>query len=70
MFTYRNIQESRVHAQKAQISSQNMEEIGQITLTIARKTELETIAMRVVTLITLCFLPATFICVRSQSLQR
>ena len=63
MFTYRNIQESRLQAQKAQISAQNMEDMTQVMYKIARKTELETIAMKVVTVITLFFLPATFICV-------
>lgn len=63
MFTYQNIQSSEKKAEKAQQSAENMEDMTEIMFKVARKTERETVAMKVITLVTLFFLPATFICV-------
>ena len=56
MFAYNNIQESQAHAH-------DMGQMTRVMYKIARKTELETIAMKIVTVVALFFLPATFICV-------
>lgn len=56
MFAYRNIQAS-------QASAKEMEDMTAVTYRIALKTEKETVAMKIVTLVTLLFLPATFVSV-------
>ena len=63
VFTYQNIQESRRQASKAQVYAQNMEDLTAVTYEIAQKTQRETVAMKIITLVTLFFLPATFIAV-------
>src|SRR5690242_946234 len=55
---------ARELAEKAQKSADNMERITQHMREIALKTEHETVFMRVITLVTLFFLPATFVSVR------
>jgi hypothetical protein len=50
-------------AQKAQLSADKMEKMTEQMRHIAKKTEKETISMRIVTLVTLFFLPGTFISV-------
>ncbi|ETS74007.1 hypothetical protein PFICI_13873 [Pestalotiopsis fici W106-1] len=54
---YRNVQISTIYAQSAQASAKRMEEIAGIT-------EKETASMHIITLVTLVFLPGTFIAVR------
>ena len=48
---------------KAQLSADNMESMTSEMSEIARKTKQETVLMRIITLITLFFLPGTFISV-------
>ena len=50
-------------AQKAKLSATRMEEMTQEMHEIARKTKVETVSMRIITLVTLFFLPGTFISV-------
>ena len=50
-------------AQEAQLSARNMETMTHDMHTIAQKTKQETISMRIITLVTLFFLPGTFISV-------
>ncbi|KAI9671709.1 MAG: hypothetical protein M1831_003237 [Alyxoria varia] len=54
MFSYLSIQNS-------QTSAKEMEDMTALTLRIAIKTEKETVAMKLITLVTLLFLPATFV---------
>ncbi|KAI9709969.1 MAG: hypothetical protein M1820_003047 [Bogoriella megaspora] len=67
MLDYRNMEASKLLAMKAQISTEKMEgmteDMHKMTKDmhiIAGKTERETVSMRIVTLVTLLFLPATF----------
>src|SRR5438034_312840 len=50
-------------ARRSQISADRMEKITEEMRSIAKKTERETVSMRIVTLVTLIFLPGTFISV-------
>jgi hypothetical protein len=50
-------------AQEARLSAQNMETMTHDMHIIALKTKQETISMRIITLVTLFFLPGTFISV-------
>lgn len=50
-------------AQKAQLSADKMEKMTQEMHEIAKKTERETVSMKIITLVTLFFLPGTFISV-------
>ena len=63
MFTHQSIHESQQQARKAQETADNMQDMTQIMGRIARRTEQETVVMKIITVVTLCFLPATFICV-------
>ena len=77
MLEYKNMQASKVLAIKAHQSTHNMELIARETQSstinmerstqdmheIARKTKQETVSMRIITLVTLFFLPGTFISV-------
>jgi len=54
---------SRLLTKKAQLSADNMESMTSEMSEIARKTKQETVLMRIITLITLFFLPGTFISV-------
>ncbi|KAH9834314.1 mitosis inhibitor protein kinase swe1 [Teratosphaeria destructans] len=58
---YRNIQ-------KQQVSAQNMELMTQEMHIIAQKTKVETVSMRIITIVTMFFLPGTFISVNGPSL--
>jgi len=58
---YRNIQANKHLAQKAQNSADKMELLTEEMHEIAKKTEQETVSMRIITLVTLFFLPGTFI---------
>ena len=63
MFTHQSILESQRQARKAQKTAKNMEDMTEVMFHIAERTEKETVVMRIVTVVTLFFLPATFICV-------
>ena len=63
----RNMEASKVLADKAHESTRNMEAITHEMHIIAQKTKQETVSMRVITLVTLFFLPGTFISVRYRS---
>lgn len=58
------MQSNRLFARKALLSSKNMELLTEDMHTIAQKTKQETVSMRIITLVTLFFLPGTFISVR------
>lgn len=54
---------SNKYAEKAQLSAINMENMTQKMSDIAEKTETETVSMRIITCVTLFFLPGTFMAV-------
>lgn len=56
ILNYESTKANQLLAEKANASAQNME-------LIAQETKLETVSMRVITLVTLFFLPGTFISV-------
>lgn len=58
---------SKVLAGKAHESTRNMEAISHEMHRIAQKTKQETVSMRVITFVTLFFLPGTFISVRCRA---
>ena len=60
---YRNTEASMILAMKAQQSTENMEVMTKDMHVIAQKTKQETVSMRIITLVTLFFLPGTFISV-------
>jgi hypothetical protein len=57
------MQATKFLAEKAQESAENMESMTREMHTIAQKTKIETVSMRIITLVTLFFLPGTFISV-------
>jgi hypothetical protein len=63
---YRNTEASMLLAMKAQQSTENMEVMTKDMHVIAQKTKQETVSMRIITLVTLFFLPGTFISVSQQ----
>ena len=65
---YRNMESNKLFASKAQLSTENMESMTQEMHEIAQKTKQETVSMRIITLVTLFFLPGTFISVSTLSL--
>ena len=58
---YQNMEANTAFAKEAQISAGRMERMTQDMQNLTRKTALETVLMRVITLVTLLFLPATFV---------
>jgi hypothetical protein len=60
------MQASNSLAEKAQLSTEKMESMTKEMHGIARKTQVETVSMRIITLVTLFFLPGTFISVRPE----
>merc|ERR1711939_1159859 len=58
---YQNIEASGDLARRSQVSAQNMEVMTREMHVLARKTTQETVSMRIITLVTLFFLPGTFI---------
>lgn len=58
-----NIEASQLLALKAQESTENMEVMTKDMHILAQKTTQETVSMRIITLVTLFFLPGTFISV-------
>jgi len=67
LMEYKNTEASRYLAQKAQESAQKMEKLTFHMHEIAVKTEKETVSMRIVTVVTLFFLPGTFVSVSTTS---
>lgn len=63
MLQYRSTEASRLYASKAQISAERMEIMTREMHVIAQKTKVETVSMRIITWVTLFFLPGTFISV-------
>ena len=60
---YKSIQANEYFAKKSQQSADNMEIMTRKMRVTAEKTERETVSMRVITSVTLFFLPATFLAV-------
>lgn len=58
---YQSMQASENFAKKAQVSAEKMEAMTVEMHSIAQKTKQETVSMRIITLVTLFFLPGTFI---------
>ncbi|KAF2687075.1 hypothetical protein K458DRAFT_333138 [Lentithecium fluviatile CBS 122367] len=58
---YRGVKANEAFARRAQVSAARMEMMTEAMHDIAKKTEQETVSMRVITSVTLFFLPATFI---------
>ncbi|KAF2813082.1 uncharacterized protein BDZ99DRAFT_382142 [Mytilinidion resinicola] len=58
---YRSMKASEFFARKSQLSAHHMEKMTTSMHEIARKTKQETVSMRIITLVTLFFLPGTFI---------
>ncbi|KAF2139611.1 uncharacterized protein K452DRAFT_275029 [Aplosporella prunicola CBS 121167] len=58
---YRSMEASRSLAEKTQLSADNMEIMTRDMHDIAQKTKQETVSMRIITLVTLFYLPGTFI---------
>ncbi len=59
----RSAESSRIYAMKAFVSAEKVEAMTEAMHEIAHKTERETVHMRIITVITLLFLPGTFISV-------
>jgi hypothetical protein len=57
------IETSKALSKKAQISTERMERVTDSMHDIAKKTKQETVSMKIITLVTLFFLPGTFISV-------
>jgi hypothetical protein len=66
---YRNTEASMVLAMKSQQSTENMEIMTKDMHIIAQKTKQESVSMRIITLVTLFFLPGTFISVSQRPFQ-
>ena len=60
---YQSMKANKKLTEKAQLSTDSMEIITQDMHTIAQKTKQETVSMKIITLVTLFFLPGTFISV-------
>lgn len=60
---YQTMETSKLLAERSQVSAQNMEELTRNMEELARETKEETVSMRIITLVTLIFLPGTFISV-------
>lgn len=59
---HRNVQANKDLANRAQESQEHMERLTKHMSSLAEKTQQETVSMRIITLVTLFFLPATFVC--------
>ncbi|EPE29986.1 hypothetical protein GLAREA_01146 [Glarea lozoyensis ATCC 20868] len=58
---FKNMESNKLFASRAQLSTANMETMTESMHQIAIKTKKETVSMRIITLVTLFFLPGTFI---------
>ena len=63
LLEYRSMVANKLLAEQAQVSARHMEDLTQDMHEIAVKTKQETVSMRIITLVTLFFLPGTFISV-------
>jgi hypothetical protein len=61
---YRNVEATKLLTLKAQVSADHVEFMTQSMHELAEKTKQEAVSMRIITLVTLFFLPGTFISVR------
>jgi hypothetical protein len=61
----RAVESSRIYAKRAQLSTDRMERMTDAMFELAKKTQQETASMKIITLVTLFFLPGTFISVRT-----
>jgi Mg2+ and Co2+ transporter CorA len=59
----RAVDSSRIYAKRAQLSTDRMERMTDAMFEISKKTQQETVSMKIITLVTLFFLPGTFISV-------
>jgi len=57
----RAVESSKIYAKRAQLSTDRMEKMTDAMFEIAKKTQQETVSMKIITLVTLFFLPGTFI---------
>lgn len=57
---------NKLLVEQANVSARHMEDLTQDMHEVAIKTKQETVSMRIITLVTLFFLPGTFISVSSQ----
>ena len=60
----RAVESSRIYAKRAQLSTDRMERMTGAMFELAKKTQQETVSMKIITLVTLFFLPGIFISVR------
>ena len=60
---FHNTQSNTLLATESRASTKNMEDMSLEMNKIARKTKTETVSMKIITLVTLFFLPGTFISV-------
>lgn len=60
---YRNTEAHKLNAQKSQLSSDTMEIMTTEMHNLAIRTTQETVSMKIITLVTLFFLPGTFVSV-------
>ena len=58
---YQNMQANENFAKKSQASAQRMEDMTEDMQKLTRKTAVETVLMRIITIVTVLFLPATFV---------
>jgi hypothetical protein len=63
---FRSMQASKMLGERAQQSAVKMESMTEQMYEIADKTKQETVSMKIITLVTLFFLPGTFISVSSR----
>jgi hypothetical protein len=63
----RAVETSRIYAKRSQLSTDRIEKMTDAMFEIAEKTQQETVSMKIITLVTLFFLPGTFISVRLTS---
>jgi hypothetical protein len=61
---YRAMEANRLFAKRAQESTERIEEMTKQMNQVAIKTKDETVSMKIITLVTLFYLPGTFISVR------
>ena len=64
---FRNVESNKLLARQSVLSTFNMDGMTLEMNDIARKTKTESVSMRVITLVTLCFLPGTFVSVCQRS---
>lgn len=60
---YRSMEATKLLAERSQFSAENMEDLTRDMGELARETKEETVSMRIITLVTLFYLPGTFISV-------